>query len=238
MQKHKLFNNWGYLTLLLAFALLYSSCDNITFQSGIDEGKIEYDISYPNIPEDYIMLDLMPKNMLTTFVKNNYRSDIVAGMGIFKTSIICTEGNKKLIHSIKMLKTKYASELTDEDFKKFSPEFNEIEVSLNSETKEIAGYNCNGADIKVLGDSVWTFKLFYTKEIKILNANIHTPFKDIKGVLMEYQLVSNNILMKFTATKVIQEDIELNAIKLEDEYEMVDPMKLKSEIEKLFSNIM
>ncbi len=238
MQKHKLFNNKSYPTLILALTLFLSACDNTVFQSGIDQGKIEYDITYPNIPEDNVMLDLMPKTMLTTFVDNNFRSDVVAGMGIFKTSIISMADQDKLVHSIKMLKTKYASELTEADWERFNPEFNKIEVSLLNETKEIAGYLCKSADIKVLGDSVWTYKAFYTEEINIENPNSRTIFKNIKGVLMEYEIVNNNILMRFSATKVIQEDIDISAVELEDDYEMVDPMKLKSEIDKLFSNIM
>ncbi|MFT5668731.1 MAG: hypothetical protein ACI9DK_002936 [Vicingaceae bacterium] len=228
----------GCALFLLSSILSLYSCENRVFQKGINEGKIEYDISYPNVPEDNVMLDLMPKKMRTTFINNNYRSDIIAGMGIFKTSIICKEGNDKLLHSIKMLRTKYASELTEEDFLKFSPEFNSIEVSFNDETKEIAGYSCKGADITVQGDSIWSFKVFYTDEIVINNANSHTPFKEIAGVLMEYQLVSNNILMQFTAIKVLEEQVELTDIDLEEGYEMIEPMKLKAEIEKLFSNIM
>jgi len=238
MKEQKLINHKSYLTLFLAFTLFLSACDNPIFQSVIDEGKIEYRITYPNVAKNNVMLELMPKKMMTSFVDNNYRSDIVAGMGIFKTSIIFNKGNDKLIHSIKMLRTKYASELTEEDFKKFNPEFNAVEVSLSDETKEIAGYHCKAADIKVLGDIVWTFKIFYTEEIAIANANSHTPFKEIKGVLMEYEVLSHNILMRFTATKVIREEIKLAAMELEDGYEMVKPVKLKSEIEKLFSNIM
>jgi GLPGLI family protein len=238
MRKRLLFNNRSYLALIAALTLFISSCDNIIFKSGVDEGVIEYDISYPTIAEDNFMLDLMPKSMKTTFVNNNYRSDIVAGMGIFKTSIIAINGNDKLVHSIKMLKTKYASELTDEDFKSFNPAFNKVEVKLSDEVKQIAGYNCKSADITVVGDSVWTFKVFYTTEIKIKNANGHTPFKAIDGVLMEYELFSNNILMKFTATEVVQEKVNLSDIELEDDYEMVEPLKLKTEIQKLFANIM
>ncbi|MDB4061587.1 hypothetical protein N8371_09640 [Vicingaceae bacterium] len=237
MRKQELFKIKSYLTFPVLLALFFSACDNISFQEGITEGKIEYDVSYPNISEDNFMLDLLPKNMTTTFVDNSYRSDVVAGMGIFKTSIICNAEKEKLIHSIKMLQTKYASELSKEDFKKFNPAFNEVEVTFTDESKDIAGYNCKSADAKVLGDSVWTFKVFYTDEINIENVNAYTPFKPIKGVLMEYELLSNNVLMKFTATKVIQEDIDVSVLSLEEDYEMVEPNKLKMEIEKLFANI-
>lgn len=116
------------LSILLFFA---SACENISFQSGIDEGKIEYEISYPEIYPDNFMLELLPKIMETTFVENNYRSDIIAGMGIFKTSIIFNHENDKIVHSIKMLKTKYASELTDADFASFNPKFNSTGSKFN-----------------------------------------------------------------------------------------------------------
>ncbi len=77
------------------------------------------------------MLELLPKTMETTFVENNYRSDIIAGMGIFKTSIIFNHENDKIVHSIKMLKTKYASELTDADFASFNPKFNSTGSKFN-----------------------------------------------------------------------------------------------------------
>ena len=137
-----------------------------------------------------------------------------------------------------MLKTKYASELSEKDFESFNPEFNDINITLTKETKDIAGYACKSADIVVKGDSTWNFKVFYTEEIKINKSNAHTPFKEIDGVLMEYQLLSNNILMHFTATKVISEEVASEAVELGDGYEMVSPDVLKEEIQKLFANIM
>lgn len=219
-------------------ALILSSCENTLFKSGISEGKIEYEISYPNIPQENFILELLPKTMITTFVDNNYRSDIIAGMGIFKTSIICSEDNENLIHSIKMLKTKYASELSEKDFESFNPEFNDVEITLTNDTKKIAGYSCKSADVLVEGDSTWNFKVFYTDEINIRKSNAHTPFKQINGVLMEYQFLSNNILMNFIATKIIAKEVDAEAVQLEDGYEMVSPTVLKEEIQKLFANIM
>ena len=237
MPKLKLSNLLNAIALS-TFLFFAGACENISFQNGIDEGKIEYEISYPEISPDNFMLELLPKRMETTFLDNNYRSDIIAGMGIFKTSIIFNHENDKIVHSIKMLKTKYASELTDEDFASFNPTFNSIEVNLTDETKEIAGYLCNSANVVVQGDSVWNFKVYYTNDIKIEEPNLHTPFRQIKGVLMEYQLLSNNILMNFSATKVIDEKVDKSAIELEEGYEMVEPAKLKAEIKKLFANIM
>ncbi|MBL4706843.1 MAG: DUF4412 domain-containing protein [Flavobacteriales bacterium] len=217
--------------------LLLYSCEDFSFHNGIKEGRIEYSISYPDIPEDSYILDLMPKTMKTTFSNNNYRNDIIAGMGLFKTSIICHNNSDELIHSVKMLNKKYASKLTSEDLDKFNPEFNNIEIKLTDKKKEIAGYHCKNANITVIGDSTWTFELYYTEEIIIKNANIHTPFKSIKGVLMEYELTSYDMHMHFIVEKVIQEEVDLAKIELEDGYEMIAPSALKEQIESIFSKV-
>jgi len=108
-----------FVVTLLAF-----SCSENTFDDGLDKGVIEYSISYPSIPKDNYMLDLMPKKMETSFYKGNFRSDITAGMGLFKTSIISEKGNDKLIHSVKMLNKKYVSALDLKEIRALNPNFN------------------------------------------------------------------------------------------------------------------
>ena len=104
----------------------FYSCEDFSFRNGVNEGRIEYSISYPNIPEDSYILDLMPKTMETIFSNNNYRNDIIAGMGLFKTSIICTDKDDEIVHSVKMLNKKFASKLSSEDLANFNPSFNDI----------------------------------------------------------------------------------------------------------------
>ena len=87
------------------------SCSEGIFESGLSEGVIEYKIEYPHIGEDHVMMDLLPQKMEMTFKDGEYRNEISAGMGLFKTSIIKEKENAKLIHSIKLLNKKLASEL-------------------------------------------------------------------------------------------------------------------------------
>lgn len=216
--------------------LLLFSCSEDAPYSGIDRGVIEYTISYPDIPKNNYMLDLMPKKMETSFYKGNFRSDIVAGMGLFKTSIICEEGRNELVHSVKMLNKKYASTLNFEQILDFNPSFKNIEITVLEEKKDIAGYTCQAASVKVLGDSSWSFTVYYTNEINMPNSNRHTPFKSIDGVLLQYDILSYDVHMIFTAQKVIPIEDSIN-VKLEEGYEQVSPERLKKEIESIFATI-
>ena len=217
--------------------ILVLACDDFSFRNGINHGKIEYAITYPGIAPDNFMLDVMPKRMETTFMDNSYRNDIVAGMGLIKTSIILKEGDDKLVHAFKAIGDKHYSELGEEDLKLMNPQFQNIEIKLNDDIKEIAGYKCMGADVTVSGDSTWSFKLFYTNEINIRGANSHTPFKDIDGVLMEYEINSYDTHMKFTAEKVAQIDVSEEEIDLEEEYKIIEPSELKKRIEEIFNKV-
>lgn len=182
------------------------------------------------------MLDLMPKKMETSFYKGSFRSDIVAGMGLFKTSIISKKGSDKLLHSVKMLNKKYASSLSLEQIRELNPDFKDIEINLTDEKKDIAGYSCQSADVKVIGDSSWHFKIYYTNEISIEESNKHTPFKSISGVLMQYEILSYDTHMLFTAKKVLPLEDSID-VKIEDDYEQVSPERLKEEIEGIFATV-
>jgi len=226
------------LKWLLIFQILFGiGCSDLPFSDKVDQGSIEYEITYPDIPDDSYLLDLMPKKMETKFIDGSFRSDIVAGMGLFKTSIICEKGKQDLTHSVKMLNKKYASTLNSEEIKEFNPEFQKVKITPLDEVKEIAGYKCLTAKVTVEGDSSWEFKVHYTKDIKLENANLHTPFKEIEGVLMQYDILSYDTHMRFTANKVSPEEINNDDIVLEDGYKMVSADELKKEIESIFSKV-
>ena len=155
--------------LLIAFSIVFSqfSCDSKLFKKGIKEGTIEYSISYPQIEKDSYLLDIKPNHMQMTFTNDIFRSDIVAGMGLFKTSIISNKNDEMLTHSLKLLNKKYASTLGNEDIIAVSPYYKDIEFDFTDETKRIAGFKCKKAIAHIKGDSSWSFDVYYTNQIAI-----------------------------------------------------------------------
>jgi hypothetical protein len=226
-----------FVYLALGVILIHSSCDSNIFKKGIEEGTIEYSITYPQIPEGNYLLDIMPNQMEMNFKNGVYRSDIIAGMGLFKTSIISNKEDDKLIHSVKLLNKKFASTLGSEDIIEVSPYYKEVRFEFTDKTKQIAGYECKEVIAHIEGDSSWNFSIFYTDEINIETPNRLTPFEPIEGVLMEYDLYNYNTHMHFEAHNVIEQKVDQSHIDLEDGYVMVSPTELKSEIESIFANI-
>lgn len=221
----------------LIFLLSLAACSEGIFESGIDEGVIEYKIEYPSISGDDVMMDLLPKKMETTFKDGEFRNEIIAGMGLFKTSIIRQGKSDKLIHTIKVLNKKQASEVGSDDIAKLNHEFNEIDFEATDGEKTIAGYKCKEMIAKVKGDSAWEFKLYYTDEIKIPNANYMNPFDKVEGVLMQYEMINHDIHMQFTAEKVLKKEVADEDIHLASDYKMISPAKLSEELDAIFEKV-
>lgn len=221
-------------TCFACVILFLNSCSN-PFSDKLSEGTIHYTIDYPLVPEDNIMLDLMPKKMETSFEDNNYKTDIIAGMGLFKTSIIAKVGQENITHSVKMLNKKFASTLNHNDIEKINPELYGTEFKETGEKKIIAGYKCK--EVIVLKDNVEKFKLYYTEEIEIENPNKSAPFERIPGVLMEYEMVNYDIHMHFIADEVFKKEITKEDLDIGEGYEMVSSDRLSKEMQSIFDKV-
>lgn len=220
-------------TLILILTL--GSCGENPFSSKITDGIITYKIEYPSINEDNAMLDLMPKKMEMAISGEDYRTDIIAGMGLFKTSIISKGNQENITHSVKLLNKKYASELDHDDIKIINPTLANLEIEVTGNTKEIAGIKCKEVIVKDSEGS--EFKAYFTKSFKIKNPNKGTPFEEIPGVLMEYEFVNYDTHMKFIAEEVKEKTIEKEDLMLESGYAMVEPIRLKAEIQSIFDKV-
>ena len=80
--------------------------------------------------------------------------------------------------------------------------------TVTKQKKVIAGYNCNKVEVVPDDKSIPPFDVYYTDELDIKDPNFASPYKEIKGVLMEYQLKKFGLEMRFEAKSVRKELIE------------------------------
>lgn len=221
---------------LLPFLLLFS-CDQGIFKSGLEEGVIEYEVSYPDLEDDHLMMDLLPKKMKSYFANGGYKNEITAGMGLFRSSIIYDGNENQLFHTYKLLNTKMVSELNPEDIHELNQGFQDLEFEETGTEKVIAGYNCKEVKVDVKADSSWSFMLYYTTEIDVPKANYRNPFEEIDGVLMQYDLLNQDLHMRLKAVKVMDKEVDLKDIRVDEEFEKVSSARLRKELESIFQKV-
>lgn len=199
-------------------------------QKMVSEGKIIYEISYPDMMLDAEMLAMMPKESVVFFKGDFSRTDLNMGMGITSSSIFNSKTGE-VIALTDLMGTKTAMKISAGDQKK-SKEQNkrsQMKVILTGQTKEIAGYPCKRAVVK--NDDDTALDIYFTENIKA-RTTATIDWKEINGFPMEYYLDQNGLKMKFTATKVLLENVEDSLFQIPEGYKMItqeEMMKMMGE---------
>jgi hypothetical protein len=204
----------------LFFAILFITLNNFnaTAQKSINEGKVVYAISYPDMDLDPQMQAMMPTESVVFFKGVYSRTDLSLGMG-FSSSSIMNAKSGEVIALTDVMGSKSAMKMSAADLKKAKSENKTAApaIELTSEVKKIAGYNCKKAIVKS-GESA--LEVFYTDEISAVTAST-IDWKEIKGFPMEYFLDQNGLKMKFTAKSVTAEKVGDDLFVIPKDYKLV-----------------
>lgn len=140
----------------------------------------------------------MPTEMKVMYSGTKSRKEASSPMGS-QVSIADSE-TKESIALLDIAGNKLAIKTPKEDFEAGMAEFPETKVNVTSETKTIAGYACKKVEITI-EESVIT--AWFTEDIAVDNPNWFDPmFKDVNGVVLEYEMMQGEIKFKYSATEV------------------------------------
>ncbi len=201
------------ITLLIAFSTTTLG-GNKPF-----EGIITYKISYPDSDFDAQTMSMLPK-VATVYIKDHMiKSEVSTGMGMQAT--IFNSKDKTSVSLLDMMGQKFAihtgADQYDEELENY-----ESEVDNTTETKIIAGYECKKAIVHVKDKktgSSFDFTVYYTDELNTDNISTsNAMFKDIEGMMLEYEMEKNNMSMKFSAISVKKKNIKDKTFEIPEDY--------------------
>ncbi|NQY68427.1 MAG: hypothetical protein HRT72_12000 [Flavobacteriales bacterium] len=215
--------NTLYLISLIAITFVLSGCDALHL-GGFSEGAIEFNITYPSVGENDVMVELYPNKMTMQIKDDSYVSDMSAGFGMFKTKYISNYNNKSLTLLVSLLGNKHA---VTWDSLNVGKDWPNLEITPTGNTKTIAGYSCDEAIIINKDLDGAEYKIYYTDEISVKGSNWDKEFKGIPGFLMEYQMTRYGLEMKFTCSKVEKKEVPKSLFEKPTEgYEFISEEKM------------
>ena len=185
-----------------SFLIILFCFSQVEAQS-ITEGKVVYQISYPDSSIGELAVAMMPTEATMYFKNDKTRMDMKMGMGM---NLIALADNKAktTIVLMDMLGNKTAMKMNEQEINKESKKAGEYEITKTNETKTIAGYLCKKATVTLKDKN--SFNVWYTDEIKVQNSNWNNQFKNIDGFLMEFRMdQSLGISMEMTAKTIVNE---------------------------------
>ena len=215
------------LIIIPLFSLLFSSCKN-DVRSG-KEGVIHFELTYLDDENANPIITFLPNTMSYAFKDGKTIQKVEGWGGVFKMVGISDTKKDSVVALMKILgdKFEYRCKLGDDSFG-YDP-LEGLTIEYVKGEKEIAGCKCK----KAIGHCKdIDYELYYTEDIKIKNANWNTPFKNVKGVLMEYQISMFNINTKIVAKEIERNEIEDSEFEVPEGYTCVDKNKIEETVLK------
>ncbi len=211
--------------ILSAFVIAFSS---ITSAKGF-KGIITYKISFPGSTIDASTKAMLPK-MMTYKIRDNFgRTEIdMGGMG---KQIQIINGEEKTISMLyNLMGQKFCVTMSSEAIEKEMADKPKPTIEYVDETKEIAGYTCKKAIVTVEDNNQKnSFIIYYTNELGSNTLNFdNNLFKDIDGVLLEFEIDEGEMKMKLEAISVEKKNIPQSEFVVPEDYKVVTQDELKN----------
>ena len=196
------------------------------------KGVITYKITIEGSAVTDEMKAMMPKTMIMT-VKGN-KAKMEMSMGAMGKSITISDGDTKTAISLMdMMGQKIAIKSSQEEIEKEMTESPEMKVEVTGETKEILGYECKKAIITSVEDDI-DMTVYFCEELGSRELNFQNPqFKDINGLMMEFDMPSEMFSMHFTAVSIDKKNVEDSEFVIPDGYQV----KTKEEMKSMFGGM-
>jgi GLPGLI family protein len=212
----------------LLFAIMVLSLSGCSiFQGGNKafEGYIKYTV---NIESD---IDEATRSQLPTSTTDYYKETKIRkeqNTAMFSITAITDNATKETIMLMDLMGQKIALKQTAEDIDKAKGEMPESEFNETGESKEILGYNCKKVEV-TMGEDVYS--AFYTTDIATNgNHNASGLFNKIDGVILEYTIAQQGIVMHYIANEVKKQHVGEDMFTIPEDYEL----KTTEELQSLF----
>ena len=171
------------------------------------QGEIIYNIEYLENGLQNFNTDMLPKKLVVRFKDNNTAMEITGFFGLFSICNVVNTKKKTNITYLNVLDKKFYYEGKFDEpavgFGSIPP----LKIKEGKRTKEICGYIAKEAYV-MLPDNDIPIPIYYTTDIPIKDPNRATPYRDVKGVLLEFYLNVSVLKMKLTATAIYFKDID------------------------------
>jgi hypothetical protein len=204
--------------LILAITVI-SCSEGGASKKHITEGVIVYDVTYPELDSDNLMLEMLPNEMKMTFKDDKFKSQLKTGAGIVEMTVIAN-GEQKLLHNmIKLFSDRYVLTLDEDDALKFTNVIPPFQINYIDGVDTIAQAVCNRILIDFGAAKNESYIFAFTDEIALKSPNWCTPYHEIEVVLLDYRVENYGMNMRLRATSISSEEVDDSEFIVDERYQ-------------------
>lgn len=190
---------------------------NLTGSTELNEVKITYEVTYPELSESEVLQNKLPDEIVFYFSNNKMCSEITFGNGVM-TKLISDSVARTYYTLIHSPKQKQARIYTEKDVTKNFQYRVPLKITYTENTKEIAGLICKEAVCFDSAENNWS--VYYSDNIKAENPNWASAYGGINGVMLEYPININNLMMNLKAKSIDLVKFNPNQFSIPDDYKI------------------
>lgn len=194
------------------------------------KGTISYKISYPEGSIDESMKSMLPKLLKVSFREGLVKTEINSAMG--KQIEILNIEEKTTTSLLDIMGQKFSIKTATEEIQDELSKAPKTQIIYTDETKEIVGYVCKKVIVKFKEkDSDKETEVIAYLADKFSNEGIYLDnpvFNDIKGILLEFEMISDEINMKFVATSINKKNIPEKEFAVPEDYKETTKDELRN----------
>ncbi|TVQ11985.1 MAG: hypothetical protein EA361_11740 [Bacteroidetes bacterium] len=188
---------------IVSFLLLVFLADAALAQRPL-RGRIVYSITYPGSNVDLAELQELPERAVILTKNNLVRTELSGeNAGLFQIKI--SDGNaKETATMLEILREKYVIRRNSQEIQNALRNMPQPELEFTDETREILGYTCRKVIARVTDDfgNEYESEIYYTPEIPGEAFNFDTPYHEIPGLMLLYEMRVGQLNMRYEAQSV------------------------------------
>lgn len=221
--------------LTLTAVSISVGCGKNTHSGSVSEGTVEYAMSFPDFPSDGLMAGILPEKTILSFSAGRQHLDMSAGMGVFRTGILVNNEPNRLDYHMSVLGKRMVAEMTTLDLEQINKDSKAMSIIYTDEVDTIAGMPCRKA--LAMYDRVERpqVELWYTDRIELSDPNWFSPYREVPGVLLRYEMVQYGIRMRFDAVAVNAKEVDEKLFTVRTDHDRVAPNVLNHELAQVLS---
>lgn len=176
-------------------------------------GKISYDIDYDLDEHMESQRSMLPTQMTTFISKNASRIEQETMIGV--QTVISNHKNNSSVLLMNLMGQKVSINIPYNEDKK---ENKEVNIKYLEDEKMIVGYACKKAIYSSYSskkEDTISIIVYYTPEI---SAKYNQQFKELKGLPLEYSVITQGMTLNFVANEIIQQKVAKSLFKTPKDY--------------------
>lgn len=218
------------IALVPALLMLFHGCGTTGFFNRLDEGVIEYALTFPDYDPNGIMAGMLPERSQLTFREGRQLAELSAGMGLFRTAMVTDDEHRTLDYRMSMMGKRIAADMKARDLDVFVAESGKPTIIYTNDRDSIAGYPCRRAIAIFDRIDHPEIELWYTDRIDLKEPNWYNPFVEVPGVLLRYEVQHYGLRMRLTAISVKPGKVDAAKFAPSTEHQQVPPEVLHHEM--------